>query len=113
MFLGNVAHVRTFVTNAALDLVVYSEAIPPALARHTEILTGVRYEREQPAGAARPGQIVLEYRSDGNATLPAVGTRTIRFPLYATSCHAVSLTQPDDFFRDISSWLAETGLTAE
>ncbi|MCG6922052.1 MAG: S10 family peptidase [Acidobacteria bacterium] len=110
MFLKNVAHVRTFVTNAALDLVVYSEAIPPALARHTEILAGVRYEREQPAGAERTGQIVLEYRPDAYANLPAIGTRTIRFPVYATSCHAVSLTQPDDFNRDVVAWLAEAGL---
>jgi hypothetical protein len=113
MFLGNVAHVRTFVTNAALDLVVYSEAIPPALSRHTEILTGVRHERDQPGGAARPGRIVLEYRPNGATGLTAVGTRTIRFPFYATSCHAVSLTQPEDLLTDVTAWLAEAGFTAE
>jgi hypothetical protein len=111
MFLENVVHARTFVTNAALDLVVYSEAIPPALARHTETLAGVQYERDQPGGAARPGRIVLDYRSD--ASPAAIGTRTIRFPAYAASCHAVSLTQPNDFYRDVATWLGEAGLASE
>jgi hypothetical protein len=113
MFLRNVAYVRTFVTNAAFDLVLYAEAIPPALARHTEILTSVRHERDRPAGAARPGRIVLEYRPGGSANLPTIGTRTIRFPFYARSCHAVSLTQPEDLLRDVTSWLAEAGQATE
>jgi hypothetical protein len=113
MFLGNVVHVRTFVTNAAFDLAVYAEAIPPALARHTEMLTGVRHERDRPAGAARPGRIVLEYRPGGPANLPAIVTRTIRFPFYASSGHAVSLTQPDELLHDVTVWLVEAGLTTE
>lgn len=113
MFLDNVAFVRTFVTSAAWDLVVYAEAIPPALARHTETLAAVRHEAALPEAAARPGQIVLAYRPDAFAGRPAVGTRTIRFPRYERSCHAVSLTQPEDFYADVSAWLAESGLGGE
>ena len=113
MFLGNVAYVRTFVTNAAYDLVLYAEAIPPALARHTEILTSVRHERDLPAGTARPGRIILEYRPDGTANLATIGARTIRFPIYARSGHSVSLLQPAELLHDVAAWLAEAGQAAE
>jgi hypothetical protein len=106
MFLKNLAHVRTFITNAALDLVVYTAALPPALARHGDILASVRHERRGPE--ARPGSIVLEYRPGAFAELPTLTSRTIRFPLYDQSCHAVSLTQPADLFADIGAWLQET-----
>jgi hypothetical protein len=110
MFLKNVAHVRTFITDAALDLVVYSEAIPPALGRHTEVLTSVRHERNPFVNMARPGQITLEYRPDAFVDLAPIGMRTIRFPLYVKSCHAVPLTQPEDFIHDVTFWLAEGSL---
>jgi len=105
MFLKNLAHVRTFITNAALDLVVYSEALAPALARHSDILVAARHERRGPE--ARPGKIVLEYRPGAFSDLPGLGIRTIRFPVYEHSCHAVSLTQPLDFFADVGAWLQE------
>jgi hypothetical protein len=113
MALENVAHVRTFITHAALDLVVYSEAIPSALARHTDVLTHVRHDRELPAGADRPGQIRLDYRDDAFPHLSAIGVRTIRFPFYASSAHAVSLTQPEDLFNDVALWLATAAVTEE
>lgn len=106
MFLKNLAHVRTFITNAALDLVVYTAALPPALARHSDILASVRHERRGPE--ARPGRIVLEYLPGAFAELPTLTSRTIRFPLYNHSCHAVSLTQPLDLFADVGAWLQET-----
>jgi hypothetical protein len=106
MFLKNLIHVRTFITHAALDLVVYGRAIPPALARHTEIVQSVRWVQE-PVEEARPGRIIIEYRPAAFPDRTAPGTRTIRFPLYANSCHAVSLTQPQDLYQDVSAWLAE------
>lgn len=113
MFLENVVFVRTFVTNAGWDLVVYTEAVPAALARHTETLTAVRHERALPEGVPRPGQIALSYRPDAFTGVPPVGTRTIRFPGYERSCHAVSLTQPEDLFADVSAWLAQSGQAGE
>jgi len=106
MFLRNLAHVRTFITNAALDLVVYAAALPGALARHDDILASVRHERRGPE--ARPGRIDLEYLPGAFADLPGLATRAIRFPLYAHSAHAVSLTQPLDLFADVGDWLRET-----
>jgi hypothetical protein len=39
MFLKNLAHVQTFITNAPLDLVVYAAAVAPSLARHTDLVS--------------------------------------------------------------------------
>jgi hypothetical protein len=109
MFLKNVVHVQTFVTNAGLDLVVLSRAIPPALARHADIVQSVEHVLAS-TGEARPGKIVLRYLPSAFPDLPEIGERTIRFPLYAESCHAVSLTQPLDLYQDVVAWLAEKGL---
>lgn len=108
MFLKNVAHVRTFITNAALDLVVYTEALPPSLAKHTEILVSALHIGQ--GGEERPGKIILNYRPSAFPDIPGLTTRTIRFPIYDKSCHAVSLTQPQELFTDVSDWLRENGL---
>jgi hypothetical protein len=110
MFLKNTAFVDTFVTNAAYDLVIYSPAIPPALARHVEILEQVVHDRNPRAGEARPGLIELHYRGDAFPDVSVPGVREIRFPYYAESCHAVSLTEPRALFEDVSEWLAAHGL---
>lgn len=109
MFLENVATVPTFITNAALDIVVYTAALPPSLAKHADILSSV--EHVTLGGEARPGKIVLTYVPSAFPEIPSLATRTIRFPVYDKSCHAVSLTQPMDLFADVSGWLKENGLT--
>ena len=109
MFLENAAWVNTFITNAAFDVVVYSPAIPAALALHTTHLNYVDYDATGPPGAQRPGQILLFYKS---SSVPGstVTQRTIRFPFYPQSGHAVSLTQPAEFLSDVIVWLRMTGL---
>jgi hypothetical protein len=113
MFLQNVAHVPTFVTNAALDLVVYTEALAPALARYDDILESVARETQAGNGEARPGAIILEYRPDAFPGISDIGTKKIRFPLYSSSCHAVSLTQPGELLEDVTAWLEEIGLVLD
>jgi len=108
MFLKNVAHVRTFITNAALDLVVYTDALPPSLAKHSEVLVSSQHITQ--GGEDRPGKIVLNYRTSAFPDIPGLTTRIIRFPLYRTSCHAVSLTQPGELYADVSGWLRENGI---
>lgn len=96
-FLRNVRHVRTFLTDAALDLVVYSPGLRAAIAMHRELLSGLRLDRHSPSTARRPGRLVLTYR-DGS-------TRTVRYPRYASSGHAVALGQPGALMRDVAGWL--------
>jgi hypothetical protein len=107
MFLENAVWVETFATNAAWDAVVYTAALPGALALHTDMLEGVRLDAEGPPGAARPGRIVLTYRP---TAVPgsAATTRTIRFPGYLLSGHAVTMTEPMEMLDDVIAWLAST-----
>jgi len=109
MFLKNVAYVKTFITNAALDLVVYTAALPTSLAKHAETLISAQHISQ--GGEARQGKILLNYQPSAFPDIPGLTTRTIRFPLYDKSCHAVSLTQPQELFTDVSDWLRENGLS--
>ena len=111
MFLKNVAHVATFITNAALDLVVYTKAIPPSLARHTDIVSSVQHVTT--GTEARSGKIVINYQPSVFPDVTGLTERTIRFPQYASSCHAVSLTQPAEFLADVCKWLCENGINVK
>lgn len=110
MFLKNVVHVQTFITNAAYDLMIYSDALAPALGMHSDILVSSRHRTQEPAGTQRPGLIILDYQPSAFPGIPGPGTRNIRFPLYQSSGHAVSLNQPVDLYNDVSSWLSRAGI---
>jgi len=105
MFLENAAWVETFATNAAFDIVVFTPALPEALAGYTTILTEARLDGSRPAGAARPGEIRLVYRAGAVPGAPS-SARTIRFPRYPSSGHAVTLTEPAEMLDDVAVWLA-------
>ena len=111
LFLENAAWVETFATNAAWDSVVYTAALPEALAMHTDILSAAQLDPAGPPGTARPGQIVLSYLP---STVPgsSATTRTIRFPSYLQSGHAVTMSQPLDMLEDVIEWLAAIGVPA-
>jgi pimeloyl-ACP methyl ester carboxylesterase len=105
MFLKNVAHVNTFITNAKYDIVVYSPAIPGTLARHTGIVHDAIHDTSSPAEQERPGQIVLLYRAGAFPDIPTLQVRVIRFPFYKNGAHAVPVTEPVELFNDVSEWL--------
>jgi hypothetical protein len=113
MFLKNIAHVETFITNAPHDLVVYTPTLPLSLAQHDDILDSVEHIKRSTDGEERPGKIILNYTPTAFPDIPGLDTRVIRFPIYNKSCHAVSLTQPEDFFVDVSSWLKDKGIDIE
>jgi hypothetical protein len=109
MFLENTAWVETFATDAYYDMVVYTPSLPGALGLYTSILSGSVHDTAGPPGAARPGQILLTYRP---STVPgsSVTNRTIRFPLYRWSGHAVTMTEPMEMLEDVIAWLRDTGI---
>jgi hypothetical protein len=111
MFLKNVAHIHTFITNAAYDLVVYTKALPSSLGRHTDILASVQHINQ--GAEIRPGKIVLHYQPSAFPDIPNLSKKTIRFPIYDKSCHAVSLTQPEELFADVFNWLQEHGIEVQ
>ena len=108
LFLENTAWVETFATNAAFDIVVFTPALPEALGLHTDILSRSEFDASGPSGAARPGRIILTYRS-GAVPGSTAATRTIRFPYYGLSGHAVTLTEPQEMLEDVTDWLKDTG----
>jgi len=108
MFLRNLLHIQTFITNAAFDLVVYSPAIPASLARHTDLVSAV--EAIGPFHDGRPSELAIHYIPQAFPETPAAATRIIRFPYYNQSAHAVSLTQPQELWLDVRDWLGKTGI---
>lgn len=109
MFLENTAWVETFATNAHYDIVVFTSALPDALALHSSILSGSFHDTSGPPGTSRPGQILLTYRP---SSVPgsSVTNRTIRFPPYSISGHAVTMTEPLEMLDDVTDWLESTGI---
>ena len=110
MFLEDVAFVETFITNAAYDIVVYCPSLPDALTYHTSKLNSSILDAVGPSQAERPGQILLEYKP-GSVPGSNVTTRTIRFPRYTKSGHAVPMTEPGEMLDDVIRWLQQTGFS--
>jgi len=109
-FLENLVWVPTFITNAALDLLVYSPAVPVTFSRYYQYaLQGVEWEPDACCGEERPGRLVFRFRPHfgGNN---ASSERIVRFPLYSHSSHAVPLNQPAELLADVEAWLRETEL---
>jgi hypothetical protein len=108
MFLDDVAFVETFVTSAAYDIVVYCPSLPDALSYHSSKLNGSTFDGVGPSQAERPGQIHLDY-VPGSVPGSNVTTRTIRFPRYRNSGHAVTMTEAGEILDDVTAWLEKTG----
>jgi hypothetical protein len=107
MFLENVVWVETFATNAANDVVVYTPALAEALGRYTGILSRAMFDSGEPKDGPRPGRILLEYRPGAVRDFSG-GSRTIRFPRYPLSGHAVTMTEPEELLEDVADWLRST-----
>ena len=104
-FLQNLIHVKTFITNAKYDIVVYTNALPIALRSHTDIVEKSNHLKNDPLQAERPGLIKIRYKNGAFNLTENIGVRTIRFPFYTQSSHPVSLTEPEEFYNDVAAWL--------
>ncbi len=106
MFLYNLTKVRTFITNSAFDLVIFSPAIPAALAKHSNLVDSVVHETTAANGEERPGLVKVKF-AEGAFGLSGLGEKTFRFPRYTASGHPVECTEPAEFLKDVESWLKE------
>ena len=106
-FLQNLIHVKTFITNAKYDLVVFTNALPLSFRNHTDIVEESSHLKNSPLQADRPGLIKILYKNGAFGLIENIGVRTIRFPLYTQSSHPVSLTEPEEFYDDVAEWLKE------
>lgn len=96
-FLRNLARGRIFITNARKDVVVYTPAIPEALATvaRVPLTMGAR------GGGPRPQTF--------DVTMPSGEVRTVRFPTYEQAGHAVAERMGGELRDDVEAWLAEAG----
>ena len=104
-FLNNTVNVKTFITNARLDMVVWSPAIPPALKTYSSLVSNSVHDTTTRTGITRPGWIQLTYLP---SVVPAPSTREIRFPYYAAAGHTVTIRQAAELLADVRQWYAST-----
>lgn len=102
MFLDNLIHVDTFITRAALDIVLYAPALPQALAMISDQVITAEVDDSPRAGEERPGWLTLRFADQSS--------RVIRFPRYDAAGHTVTLTQPLELSRDVGAWLGARAL---
>jgi len=102
-FLENATLVKTFLTDAQNDLMIYSPGISEALKNYTSIVRSVsvkRGSRLQPLGSFR-----INYVPKALAETVTPSYVDLYYPYYPDSGHSVSSAQPDKLLRDIKKWL--------
>jgi len=87
MFLENIRTVKTFITQAEEDIIIYSKGIPESLKKFDGV-SGVDTD---------DNSFTVKF-SDGQSVL-------VTFPFYPESSHSVPVNQPAKFFNDVKNWL--------
>ena len=87
MFLENIRSVRTFITQAEEDIVIYSKGIPESL-KNFKGVSDVKTASDS----------FTVHFSDGQSV-------EVTFPFYPESAHSVSVNQPAKLLQDIQNWL--------
>jgi pimeloyl-ACP methyl ester carboxylesterase len=93
LFLSNLRHVRTFVTDAPFDVVIYGAALPGALARYHALVQETAVDAER---------LTVRYL-DGEQ-------REVRFVRYPDAGHSITLHQPQQLADDLAAWLSEESI---
>ncbi len=106
MFLENVQLVKTFLTDAQKDLVIYSPAIAKALEKHDNVVTSVTYDK---GDDKKPGNFSIHYKKNAYKDILAKSKDKVDlyYPLYPDSGHSVSTAQPDKLLQDVKQWLSQ------
>jgi hypothetical protein len=96
-FLANVLHVRTFITDAELDRLLYTPWIGSGLlAKHPSVLSNAVHDSAPQAGVDRPGWLTLTYQQEG--------ALVIRIPHYPTAGHVVTKRASSELLADVIAW---------
>ncbi len=106
MFLENLPFVKTFLTDAEYDLVIYSPALPKALERYRDLVQKIDVVSGKETVDQRIGEFRVHYVSPVATETASPGTLSLYYPYYATSGHSVSSAQPDKLRADILNWLS-------
>jgi len=108
LFLENLPFVKTMITNAGLDVMVYTPALPPSLRSYPELVKSVDVQYDS-AGTG-DATIRIQYQTFSFAKLRSIFPRgqTIWFPTYPEAGHAVSAGMPAKLLNDVTAWMAGT-----
>jgi len=107
LFIENLPQVKTMITDARRDLIIYSPALAPSLERYSELVK-TAVARHGCTDAKCDGTIEVEYQPTAVTKLRKVfpGHQTIWFPHYEDSGHSVAAGMPDKFLNDVAAWMA-------
>jgi len=93
-FLEVIPFVKTMITNAGKDLVIYAPAIPSSFKAYTDVVNSVDETAES---------FTINYKN------PVAGTDATKvevyFPSYPESCHSVTMLDAPKFLNDTAEWL--------
>lgn len=87
MFLENIRTVKTFITNAEEDIILYAKATPEAAKKFSSV-SSVETGEES---------FTVHFKDGESAT--------VTFPFYPESSHSVSVNQPEKFLNDVKNWM--------
>jgi len=87
MFLENIRTVKTFITNAEEDIILYAEATPEAAKKFSSV-----------SSVETGDESFTVHFKDGQSA-------TVTFPFYPESSHSVSVNQPEKFLNDVKKWM--------
>ena len=87
LFMENILHARTFITNADNDFIIYAPAIPATLR--------ARYDVKS----------IVEAENSFTLNLESGESVEIDFPSYSDCGHSVTMFKPEQFFNDVKAWL--------
>jgi hypothetical protein len=106
-FLFAARYVHTLVTNAAFDSTVIGQALVPALQDLRVDWPWVSNAEYVDGSLDEPSErIRIEFGTQDQ--WPPAGERTIYFPSYANSGHAVTMTEGAKLHRDVAEFLSDT-----
>ena len=90
MFVENLqSGVKTFITNAEEDIIIYAKAIPVCLKKFTDLgVSDVKIEDES---------FTVKFTGGSSAL--------VTFPYYAEAPHSVPVTHPEKILSDVRNWL--------
>ena len=87
MFLENIKTVKTFITNAEEDIILYARATPEAAKKFSSV-----------SSVETGDESFTVHFKDGQSAF-------VTFPFYPESSHSVSVNQPEKFFNDVKNWM--------
>jgi len=87
MFLENIRDVKTFITAAEEDIIIYAPGIPESLKKFNGVSDVV----------GSNDKFIVKFSDNTQVD--------VTFPFYPESSHSVSVNQPEMFLNDVAKWL--------